>query len=58
MTQCEVEAGMDEKDHLICLDRIVNENLAKGYAMDVRFEDRIRRVDELGKRALDIISAI
>ena len=58
MTQYEFEAGMDDKDHLIRLDRIVNENLNKRYAMDIRFEDQIRRVDEMGKRAFDIISAI
>ena len=58
MTDREFYEGVTTEQKILKADRIIRENLLCGYQMEVRFEDQIRRVDELGKRALDIISAI
>ena len=47
-----------DNDNIIRLDCMVHENLKKGYVMEERFEDQLRRVDRAGKIALDLINRI
>ena len=58
MTDREFYEGVTTEQKILKTDKIIRENLRCGYQMEVRFEDQIRRVDEMGKRAFDIISAI
>ena len=47
-----------DNDHIFGLDTLVRENLKKGYAMEERFEEQLRRVDQAGAEASDIINNI
>ena len=47
-----------DNDHAFSLDTLVRENLKKGYAMEERFEEQLRRVDQAGAEASDIINNI
>ena len=47
-----------DNDNIIRLDCMVHENLKKGYMMEERFEDQLRRVDRAGALALNIINSI
>ena len=47
-----------DNNKVIRLDSMVRENLKKGYAMEERFEDQLKRVDRAGAMAFDIINSI
>ena len=47
-----------DNDRAFGLDTLVHENLKKGYAMDERFEEQLRRIDQAGAEAFAIISDI
>ena len=47
-----------DNDHVFSLDTLIRENLKKGYATEERFEEQLRRVDQAGAKAFDIINNI
>ena len=47
-----------DNDHVFSLDTLIRENLKKGYAMEERFEEQLRRVDQAGAEAFAIINNI
>lgn len=47
-----------DNDSPIRLDTLVRENLKRGYAVEERFEEQLRRVDRAGMLAADIINQI
>ena len=47
-----------DNDHVFSLDTLIRENLKKGYAMEERFEEQLRRVDQAGAKAFALINNI
>ena len=58
MTDREFFEGLDSEQKVLRADSRIRENLRCGYQQDLRFEEQVRRIDEIGNRALAIINSI
>lgn len=58
MTDREFFEGLDSEQKVLRADSRIHENLRCGYQRDLRFEEQVRRIDEIGNRALAIINSI